>query len=203
MSIQLLAFGLRSMRSIRLLGRMSVQFWLMIFQAGGAGVGLVGDRPALRHLLEAGPQRVLPFVVDQDVVDARFRLQTDWSSLSPLTWSLSRRRLFAKFGGEHLPIVSAGTGSIMLSWAQSIGWTLISPVTWRPPDIDRRLRFADHRHEQRHRAAETLRREGPHQPGVVLEGVHDGFVVMLLERRQPFAPQDIQQVHDRIDRHLP
>jgi hypothetical protein len=43
--------------------------------------------------------------------------------------------------------------------------------------------------KQRHGATETLWRECPHQPGVVLEGIHDGFVVMLLQGRQTLAAQ--------------
>src|SRR5438128_10745831 len=63
-----------------------------------------------------------------------------------------------------------------------------------PPDLARWLGFALRGHEKQDVAAKPLRQVRLHETRAVLVAIHDGLIVMLLERREhvPFAAQDAQ-----------
>lgn len=72
----------------------------------------------------------------------------------------------------------------------------------RPPSIDRGLGFSSYGHEKRYVTLEASRYKRPHELSVVLERVHDGFIVIFLQGRKSFATQDIKQVPDRLNIYL-
>src|SRR5215207_1378807 len=74
-SIRLLAFGLSFHPFDQALRPHVRPILIDEFQAGGTCVGLVSNGPAERHLLEGRPQRMLTFLVHQDVEDGSFILE--------------------------------------------------------------------------------------------------------------------------------
>src|SRR5262245_45593095 len=96
-----------------------------VVEAGGPAVRLVNGGPALGHLLEGRPQRMLSFVVDQDVVGGVLVLERVGHVFLRVCRFVRRLSSVA----SALPIFAAGTGSIMVSCAQSIRWTFTRPVT--------------------------------------------------------------------------
>src|SRR5207248_7572227 len=97
-----------------------------ILEAGCPALRLVHNRPPFGDLFEARPERMLSFVVDQDMVGGVLVLERIGHVLLLRVFRVFRRLSSI---ARALPIFAAGRGSIMASCTQSTRWMLIWPVT--------------------------------------------------------------------------
>src|SRR5215510_3267985 len=90
----------------------------------------MNDGPTVGDVYKAWPKGVLPFFIDQNMVDPVFVFKRISHVVLPLMWRFVVLRRLLSSVAITRPILAAGKGSIIASWVQSIRWTLISPPTY-------------------------------------------------------------------------